>query len=408
MNRIYIHFTANSIFKNAFKIILMVLILISSVVHVKAQVQLISPSDGGFEGASTDFIGNGWTTVQGADNRIWRVGTAASSSSGANSAYTGTATNYNGLNLARTNHFYRDIAIPAGATNVNLSFYFRQPTIDNTYDVFYVSITDVANTPQQNVVPGANYTILYSNTANAYTNYTQMGPFDLTAYAGTTVRLVFSANSDGVAPVANPAIDVIKLSYIPSGYNMGVSAIVAPAIPACYSANETISATIVNNGNVDLDLSVNPLTINASITGPNPQLFTPIILSAGTFVAGSSQTITIASNYDMSASGTYALTTSTYVIADASSNNDTLSTSFIKYDNPIVAVTPNNAGVCQGDSILITASSQTVVTPLNYTNATLIAIPNSSPAGINSPIVSQAPTAANSIISCTVNINHIM
>jgi subtilisin-like proprotein convertase family protein len=371
-----------------------------------AQVNLLAPSDGGFENSSTTFQDNGWTVVQGTDNRLWRVGTIGGSNSGVNAAYTGTLASYNGLNLERVNHFYRDVAIPAGATNVQLSFAYRQPTIDNTYDYFYASVTDVATFPAQDVAPGAAFNILFSNTGVAYAGFTQIGPFDLTSLAGTTIRLVFSAEADGVTPAANPAVDDIILSYIPSGYNMGISSIAAPVLPACYTNNETISVTVVNDGNQDLDLSINPLTIDASISGPNPVSFTPVILNSGIFTAGSSQTVVVSSGYDMSATGVYVVSATTTVTGDADAGNDTFTANYEKFDNPNGTVTPDVSAFCIGGSVNLFAEPLTVAPSVSLSNNNATIIPDANANGVNSVISVVSASAANEIVSCTVNINH--
>lgn len=388
------------------KRVLIFCILFTVCKNTKAQVELITASDGSFENATPAFIDNGWTTVQGADNRIWRVGTPAGAHTGTNAAYTGNATNYNGLNLARVNHFYRDITIPAGATNVQLKFYYRQPNVDDTYDYFYVSTTTTATTPIQGDIPDANYNVLFSNTATSYDAFTLVGPFDLTALAGTTVRLVFSAEADGVTPAANPAVDDISLSYIPSGYNMGVTAFASPAFPACYTNNETVSVTIVNSGNVDLDLSTTPLTVDVVATGQNPFVFSSVVLNTGVFAAGTSQNITIPGSYDMSVTGIYTLTATTTVANDAATNNDTYVMIFEKVDNPVPVITPPSSAYCAGGSVALVAAPMVAAPPLSFSNTTLVSIPDDIPAGINSTISVTGATTANAIISCTVNITH--
>lgn len=398
--------TSNNIVKNVLKSMLMILLLSITIKNAKAQVELITAADGGFENVNPAFVDNGWTAVQGTDNRIWRVGTPAGAHTGTNAAYTGTATNYNGINLARVNHFYRDIAIPVGVTNVQLQFYYRQPNVDDGYDSCYVSTTDPANTPLQNVVPDANYNILFTNTSNAYPSFTLIGPFDLTSLAGTTVRIVFSVKSDGITPVGNPAVDDISLSYIPSGYNMGVTSLTAPAPIECYSNNETISATIVNSGNVDLDLSVTPLTIDAVATGANPFVFPSVVLNTGIFVAGTSQIVTISNSYDMSITGTYNISVSTTVANDAAINNNTYAMNYEKVASPNPVVTPSAAAYCEGGSAALLAAPQVVAAPVSFTNTTLTPIPDDSPVGVNSTITTSGTTLANELISCTVNIAH--
>lgn len=372
----------------------------------KAQIDLLPPGDGDFENALTTFTDNGWTTVQGGDNRIWRIGTLAGSASGTNAAYTGTATNYNGINLERVNHFYRDVVIPAGATNVQLSFYYRQPNIDDTYDFFFMSTTDPSNTPQQDIIPGAGYNVLFSNTATPYPAFTLMGPFDLTALAGTTVRLVFSVQSDGITPIANPAVDDIALSYIPSGYNMRVAVVNTPVSPACYTSSEVVEISVENTGNVDLDLSTNPLTINASMAGPNPVAFAPVILNTGMFMQGTSQAITLSASYDMSATGNYVLTASTSVVGDAATGDDTLVVNFEKFDNPVAVLTPASAAYCEGGSVNLLVEPASVAAPIDYSNNNAYPIPDAVANGVTSPIAVNSAVTANSLIACTVNIDH--
>ena len=79
---------------------------------------VISPTGaGGFE-LGTDFPSNGWTVVSPA-TQFWRVGTAAAGYTGTRGAYWGTAlSNTYATGTSRTGHFYRDVTIPAGATNV--------------------------------------------------------------------------------------------------------------------------------------------------------------------------------------------------------------------------------------------------------------------------------------------------
>src|SRR5262245_41031741 len=83
---------------------------------------LVSPTaEGGFE-LGADFPSNGWTVVNGSNNRLF-VGTAAVPSAGTNSAFSGSSSSsFTGEAFSNVNHFYRDIAFPAGETIINLTF----------------------------------------------------------------------------------------------------------------------------------------------------------------------------------------------------------------------------------------------------------------------------------------------
>ena len=177
------------------------------------QVALITASNGGFEAATSTAAANGWTAV-GTSTRTWRVGTAGGAATGTKAAYWGTASAFGGSGVSAVGHFYRDIAIPAGATNVFLNYKLKYPTIDNTYDYFYVFTTTTANTPVNATIPTTGYTQRFVNTATTYAAFTAMPQVDLTALAGTTVRLVFTFKTDAASPHAAPAVDDITLTYI--------------------------------------------------------------------------------------------------------------------------------------------------------------------------------------------------
>jgi hypothetical protein len=92
---------------------------------------LLNPTgEGGFETGAT-FSLNNWTEVNGVNN-MWSVGTAAGVQAGTNAALIGNA------NVATANsslnHFYKDFVLPAGLTNINLSFYLKMAIIDDGYD----------------------------------------------------------------------------------------------------------------------------------------------------------------------------------------------------------------------------------------------------------------------------------
>jgi hypothetical protein len=177
-----------------------------------AQIQLINNTDRAFENATSSFAANNWSTAQPGNTRQWQVGTAAGGSTKA--AYVGSGSNYNGANNSSVQHFYRDVAIPTGATSVTFRFDLRMPTTDNGDDYIRVYRTTTSNTPVSGTVPGTGYTQIFNNTATAYASFTTMSSVDLTSLAGTTVRLVFTFRSDGNSPHANPAVDNVSLTYV--------------------------------------------------------------------------------------------------------------------------------------------------------------------------------------------------
>lgn len=201
------------------RLTLVVLMLLFTIIGTHAQTQLISASDGAFDSGDT-FAANGWTVAnEGAGAVKWVVGTAVNSDAiSGNSAYVsldnGVTNSYVGISGARTVFFYRDIAIPAGQTNIALTFDWKSVgTTTSTWQVFAAptSYTPVG-TDLQTTVPAAiaGITTVTHGSVNAVTS--KAVGFIPSSFAGTTVRLIFmwtNSNGGGTNPPA--AIDNISL-----------------------------------------------------------------------------------------------------------------------------------------------------------------------------------------------------
>lgn len=186
---------------------------------------VISPTgDGGFE-TGTTFAANGWTAVLDANSK-WYVGTFAKSA-GTRGAYidvnltTGGANNYNSSAI-RTSHFYRDFTIPAGATNIVLTFKWKAQGEDFTgadqYDFLRVYVVPTSTIPvAATLLPAAN--IVGAGKYNLQSAAFQTATITLpNTLAGTTQRLVFTwRNDDSVTNNPAAAVDEISLTYTPGG-----------------------------------------------------------------------------------------------------------------------------------------------------------------------------------------------
>ncbi|MFA5328922.1 MAG: PA14 domain-containing protein [Prolixibacteraceae bacterium] len=191
------------------------------------QTVLINPaSDGGFENGTT-FTANGWTVVDDGTND-WIVGTGTNYA-GSRSAYVssnGTTNLYDNTNN-QTSHFYRDVTIPSGENNLELSFYLKgvgEAGFDRL--LIYtapISVTPVAGVPVQWTTTFTGATLVYtqSTTISSYSLQTIKLPSSL---GGTTFRLIFTWQNDNNTGTDPPAaIDNIRLtsqpgtSYLSSG-----------------------------------------------------------------------------------------------------------------------------------------------------------------------------------------------
>nr|WP_315148441.1 LamG-like jellyroll fold domain-containing protein [uncultured Flavobacterium sp.] len=183
-----------------------------------AQTVLISPTgDGGFE-LGTTFASNGWTEVNGTNNnRVWYVGTGQVGYTGSRCAFIGNdATTVGNNDKARTVHIYKSITIPAGATNINLSFKYKQATADYNSPTYYdfISVYTDNNTPTNGNIPaGALQFGPYPNSdVISFTTQNTTLPNSL---AGTTTNLIFTFKCDNANPNGYGAIDDISLTFTP-------------------------------------------------------------------------------------------------------------------------------------------------------------------------------------------------
>lgn len=199
--------------------------------NLNAQTTIINPATvGGFESGAT-FALNGWTNTSGTATRNQWV-----CSTGATAGFSGTRCAYVSqdrggapppftydLTAARATHIYRDITIPAGENNIALSFRWigqgessfdriRVWVVPTTVTPAYgTGITASGTAPTGNIQIGADL-----NSQGTWTTANLTLP---SAYAGTTVRLVFEWTNDGSGGTQPPgAVDNISLiSSVPTG-----------------------------------------------------------------------------------------------------------------------------------------------------------------------------------------------
>jgi len=195
------------------KSILLILGLLVSLFNF-SQTSLLSPTGaGGFE-LGTTLTANGWTSVQGLlTARIWQCGIGQAGYTGARAAFIGNSSaNVGATTAARTVHIYRSITIPAGATNISLTFKYKQAVVDNTYD--YLRVTLLSTIPVNGTLPTTDIITTIDPTVGI-TTYTTQNVTIPNSYAGTTRNLVFTWRSDNATPHAYGGLDDIGITYTP-------------------------------------------------------------------------------------------------------------------------------------------------------------------------------------------------
>lgn len=200
--------------------------------------------------AVEDFEGvENWSFTNGNLVNKWVIGNAVANG-GTRSLYisdTNGATNTYDITATATVHAYRDVKIPAGTEQINLSFDWRNyGQVANDY--FNVWLVPATYTPRSGVkiVAGTNITAIgsqyYTNTN--FTSYSTI--INTLAYAGTTGRLVFewvNNNTLGIQPPA--AIDNIAIvpAVCPAPTNLVNTSLTQNSAGISFTSPVTIAPT---------------------------------------------------------------------------------------------------------------------------------------------------------------------
>ncbi len=125
----------------------------------------------------------------------------------------------------------------------------------------------------------------------------------------------------------NPDLGADEGDFTPAPLNdVGITALTAPtATQGCYTAAETVTATLKNFGSTSLNFATYPVTVSGSVTGPANTTLVPVIINTGTLAAGATQAVTFVTTANMSAAGTYTFAISTSITGgDSDATNDAL------------------------------------------------------------------------------------
>jgi len=193
------------------KRILLLLALISMALWLSGQTTLLDPNgDGGFETGPT-LTANGWT-LGGASLNTWYTGTAPAGYTGQRCGYVATVAG-GGSNWTYVNSsgyasiwLYRDIAFPAGETDIRLSFDYRSG--QSLYDGVRLLVA-----PTTWSVSISDYTYALATTLNKSGAWTHASFKIDPSYAGTTKRVYFLWISTTQSPVNPPfAFDNVRIT----------------------------------------------------------------------------------------------------------------------------------------------------------------------------------------------------
>jgi hypothetical protein len=302
---------------------------------------------------------------------------------------TGTGVHY-AINLNATttltsnrNNFYSTgtgsvFGIVGVTTSANLSAWQIANALDaNSFavDPVFVSATDLhilVTPPVESSLESKGEVI--AGIAIDYDNQVRPGPIP-------------SLNGGGVLP----DIGADEFDGFPVNTDMAAINIAAPIASGCKTANETVTVVIQNVSAVTIDFALKPVTITCSVSGPNPQVFAPVVLNSGTLAGLATQNVVInLAGYDMTLPGTYVFNASTSVIGDGVPSNDAMGAVSIN-NNPGTASGVLNA-ICAFTSTNLTLTNSIPGASIQWQSSPDGLAPWTNIPGANTPISSVVPT----------------
>ncbi|MCU0434168.1 MAG: T9SS type A sorting domain-containing protein [Bacteroidia bacterium] len=198
-------------------------------------------------------------------------------------------------------------------TGMNITFQIRLNESDNSVEVRFGTMTPNTTINTAHVGLGGSVPTDFNNRQTT------------SNWNSTTAGTANSSSCTFVNTVTSPVSGLnFKWVLIVSALDMQATALASPGTLGCFGTNQTVSVIIRNNGTAAINFATNPVTVNASVTGPNPATFTPVVINTGTLAASATQTVTITTTYNMTTSGAYVFSANTSVAGDGNTLNDAM------------------------------------------------------------------------------------
>ena len=199
--------------------------------------------------------------------------------------------------------------------------------------------------------------------------------------------------------------DTIQIS-MPPFIDLSLQQINEPVQENCYASNEQFLVTVKNTGNRTFDFSVNPVSIESSVTGPIPQNFS-LQINSDSLLPDSSRVYLVTSSLKLNRSGSYNISSQLIQSLPDSNSTNEISTIQINSNNPEINIPSSVPPICVGDSahVQVTASVSGLTQPaLSESGIVSITIPDNDPSGVTSQItVSNVPFNANEIVGVVID-----
>jgi hypothetical protein len=265
--------------------------------------------DGGFESAtSSGIVAPGWGITPSPGSSHWLIIK--------NGPYRHAGVTYaslGGEDSTQYDWLMQTVTIPANATAPNLTAWINVTTQEaigdnNVYDVLWVALYDLNGTPITTFRQLSNQDAVLSN--NTLGNYFQVGPFDLSAYKGSSVQVAFVAFTDSILPTTF-LIDDVSLQVSTITDNPPTTSINAPANGATVSGTVNVAASASD----DVGVTALEIDVDGSAKASNTNA-TSLNYSWNTALVSNGQHQIYSKAYD----GSGHVTTSSIVIVTVSNN----------------------------------------------------------------------------------------
>ena len=151
----------------------------------------------------------------------------------------------------------------------------------------------------------------------------------------------------------DPDIGADEVDAFPVTTDLGISLLVKPLTSGCHTTPDSVIVRLRNYASTStINFALDNVTINSSVTGPNPVVFPTIVINSGTLAGGATLDVVVGLNYVMNALGTYTFNASAVTPLDFINSNDAMSPVNITISGG--SSTANQATICAGATVNLT------------------------------------------------------
>jgi hypothetical protein len=151
----------------------------------------------------------------------------------------------------------------------------------------------------------------------------------------------------------DPDIGADEVDAFPVTTDIGISLLVKPLTSGCHTTPDSVIVRLRNYASTStINFALDNVTINSSVTGPNPVVFPTIVINSGTLAGGATLDVVVGLNYVMNALGTYTFNASAVTPLDFINSNDAMAPVNITISGG--SSTANQATICAGATVNLT------------------------------------------------------